>query len=421
MALPGGRQQPGETDYHTAVREVEEEVGLRLEGSGEEVLYLGRMSDRHINSYGNVKPLAVCPFIFLLTTPHPPVVRLDSKEVGAVVWTPLSYFTAPSVRFAYMVHPLVIQTRDRWQRRGGRRRVEVGYRVRRMDSSLSAPSLHTPSPSPSSTAGSGVAGLLSGKLPSLFNLPSVQFPALALPGEFETADGRHGVSLGDTIIYQTSATADHTSSTAAVPSASTPASSLLSTPVAPTSSLPLRSADATADSSHPPAPPSHDADGDGDSDDGLSSKMEHDIDVAPGTFILWGFTLLLVSDLLSQGLGVRSLAARIDEGKSERARMLLWLHTAIDAVERLGKGWREARDACMRLVGGGESAGQDDEHNNPHDEKRVMASLHRNLAAAANTGSAASERRMEGSSGVDAGSSRKSVATASAHTLPSKL
>ena len=289
MALPGGRQQAGETDYHTAVREVEEEVGLELAApaaaDGSEVLYIGRMSDRHINSYGNVKPLAVCPFIFLLTTPTPPALRLDSKEVGAAVWAPLSYFTTESVRFGYMVHPLVIQTRDRWQRRGGRRKVEVGYRVRRMDNSLSAPSLPAQAPSSVAAGGGGVRGLLPVKLPSLFSLPSVQFPALALPGEFETADGRRGISLGDTLLYQPMPTTGHASASASASSsysiaASSP-SPLLSTPVAPTSSLPIRSADDPIDpSTSSTSTRSTDADGDG--DDGFSSKMEHDIDVAPG-------------------------------------------------------------------------------------------------------------------------------------------
>ena len=273
MALPGGRQQAGETDYHTVVREVEEEVGLQL-AAGSEVLYLGRMSDRHINSYGKVKPLAVCPFIFLLTTLHPPTLRLDRKEVGAAVWTPLSYFTSEAVRFGYMVHPLVIQTRDRWQRRGGRRKVEVGYRVKRMDSSLSAPSLAAQVPS-ASAAGSGARSLLPVKLPSLFSLPSVQFPALALPGEFETADGRRGVSLGDTLLYQPTATAGHTAASATSSHPAASPSSQLSTPVAPTSSLPIRSGEDPVES-----PSSSDADGEG--DDGFSSKMEHDIDVAPG-------------------------------------------------------------------------------------------------------------------------------------------
>jgi len=290
MALPGGRQQAGETDYHTVVREVQEEVGLQLAaggggGGGSEVLFIGRMSDRHINSYGNVKPLAVCPFIFLLTTPTPPALRLDSKEVGAVVWTPLSYFTTPAVRFGYMVHPLVIQTRDRWQRRGGRRKVEVGYRVKRMDNSLSAPSLTAAQVPSVSVAGSSVRSLLPMKLPSLFSLPSVQFPALALPGEFETADGRRGVSLGDTLLFQPMAAAGHASASSASSAFSTAAaaspSPLLSTPVAPTSSLPIRSGEDPADSS-PVSASSHSGDGEGEGDDGLSSKMEHDIDVAPG-------------------------------------------------------------------------------------------------------------------------------------------
>ena len=290
MALPGGRQQAGETDYHTVVREVEEEVGLQLAaspsaaGGSSEVLYIGRMSDRHINSYGKVKPLAVCPFIFLLTTPNPPALRLDSKEVGAVVWTPLSYFTSEAVRFGYMVHPLVIQTRDRWQRRGGRRKVEVGYRVKRMDSSLSAVSLPSQTPSSSAAAGSGGRGVLPVKLPSLFSLPSVEFPALALPGEFETADGRQGMSLGDTLLYQpTVTTAAHQPSASTASSSASHHSPLLSNPVAPTSSLPIRSGEEPADSSSSSSPAhTSDADG-GDGDDGFSSKMEHDIDVAPGS------------------------------------------------------------------------------------------------------------------------------------------
>ena len=131
-----------------------------------------------------------------------------------------------------------------------------------------------------------------------------------------------------------------------------------------------------------------------------------------GTFILWGFTLVLVSDLLRDGLGVRSLSDRIDAGQNDRARMLLWLHRSIDAMERLGRGWKDIRETAMSMLGGGEQDKQDGGQSS-QSEKQVAASLSRGIAAVASSDSAKKEGRKEGSPA--------STSTTQQSPLPSKL
>jgi len=98
-----------------------------------------------------------------------------------------------------------------------------------------------------------------------------------------------------------------------------------------------------------------------------------------------------VSDLLRDGLGVRSLSLRIDEGQNDRTRMLLWLHRSIDAMERVGKGWKDIKETGMRMLSGGEQEAKQDIEQSMHGEKQVAASLHRGIAAASGSTSATKE------------------------------
>lgn len=62
IALPGGRQEVGETDLDTAIRETHEEVGMALTKGGFE--FLGQLDDR-VASRKAGKRLIVSTFVFL--------------------------------------------------------------------------------------------------------------------------------------------------------------------------------------------------------------------------------------------------------------------------------------------------------------------------------------------------------------------
>ena len=350
MALPGGRQQRGESDFITAVREVWEEVGLTLWDESQ-WLFIGRIDDRHIESFGGVKPLAVCPFLFLQRTPITPRLSMEQKEVHAVVFTPLSFFTDPQLRWDYLVHPLVKTWRGRWR---GKRRVDVGYFVRKK-STATATSAPT---SPSS---------LRRLLPSITSLSSVHFPALALPGHFETADGRHGVSLRDTLLYQHS----------------------------PEEQRQRQQHQVTRRPS-----PSVDSDEGGEEEEeeegveeGGGSELTMDVDIEAGAFILWGFTLTLLSDLLLS-FHCNSLSQVLEKGQKDRQRTLRVLYRTIDVMDGVEKRWKEVKETTGRLVrevrgvkekegeGGEEGAGLD-------------VTVHRDVVAAASTEEETQRRKEE--------------------------
>ncbi len=85
MAFPGGRQDPTDADLvHTAVRETEEEVGLRLDRDGELV---GRLDDLPVNPLGKHLGLVIAPFVFAIE--GDPELVLNTAEVTEFIWAPL--------------------------------------------------------------------------------------------------------------------------------------------------------------------------------------------------------------------------------------------------------------------------------------------------------------------------------------------
>ncbi|KAI9020227.1 NUDIX hydrolase domain-like protein [Phycomyces nitens] len=91
VAFPGGKADPGETDRETAIREVQEELGLNLSSGA--FIELGQLDSREIKApLDNKLMMILTPFVFLQTVPETPTMSLQESEVAAVKWVPLSFF-----------------------------------------------------------------------------------------------------------------------------------------------------------------------------------------------------------------------------------------------------------------------------------------------------------------------------------------
>ncbi|KAF2688747.1 nudix family hydrolase-like protein [Lentithecium fluviatile CBS 122367] len=98
VALPGGKRDPeDEDDQVTAMREAMEEVGIDL--GYHNAIAVGNLPQRIVTtSWGKVPLMVLCPYIYLLTSPHYPPQRLQPTEVAATHWVPLRALQAPSLR-----------------------------------------------------------------------------------------------------------------------------------------------------------------------------------------------------------------------------------------------------------------------------------------------------------------------------------
>ncbi|KAI7162473.1 hypothetical protein KC349_g2034 [Hortaea werneckii] len=97
VALPGGKRDPEDADDQAAaIREAWEEVGLDVQAHA---ISCGNLPQRLVTTHWGKKPLMVlCPYVFLLTTPHIPPLRLQPTEVAATHWVPLRSLQSPAQR-----------------------------------------------------------------------------------------------------------------------------------------------------------------------------------------------------------------------------------------------------------------------------------------------------------------------------------
>ena len=84
VAFPGGRAEPGETPWQTALREAEEEIGL----APEHVRLLG-LGDRYQTGTG----YSVTPVVAILTPGF--ALRADPSEVAEIFETPFDFLMNP--------------------------------------------------------------------------------------------------------------------------------------------------------------------------------------------------------------------------------------------------------------------------------------------------------------------------------------
>ena len=96
-SCPGGRRDPQDIDLlHTALRELEEECGIRLRRDDLEVALPYRIARRPEPPY-----VLVAPFVFRVDGPMATI--LDAGEAAEAMWVPLSILRDPSRHASHSV------------------------------------------------------------------------------------------------------------------------------------------------------------------------------------------------------------------------------------------------------------------------------------------------------------------------------
>jgi 8-oxo-dGTP pyrophosphatase MutT (NUDIX family) len=91
-ALPGGKQDPDDkNDFHTATREVYEEIGLRLDSHQ----MLGFLSDLQARRHGDPVDFFVRPLVFYSGSALTCDFVLNTEEVAQAKWFPLQSLLEP--------------------------------------------------------------------------------------------------------------------------------------------------------------------------------------------------------------------------------------------------------------------------------------------------------------------------------------
>ncbi len=92
MAFPGGKtSQEDPNAYQTALRELEEEIGLPADNLED----AGRLSDQLTKTHSGLRPLVVSSFVFKLSKETQFTLN---HEVAETVWLPISHFKTPTNR-----------------------------------------------------------------------------------------------------------------------------------------------------------------------------------------------------------------------------------------------------------------------------------------------------------------------------------
>ncbi|GAN07348.1 NUDIX family hydrolase [Mucor ambiguus] len=134
VSFVGGKNEPGETDEDTVKREVLEEIGIDL---NQGYLKVGQLDEREITSVKDNKLLMMLsPFVYLQVVPESPPFQLQTDEVAAVEWVPLSFFTSnqPYANHAITEYLTLVQVKNRF----------VNRCIRFLMGSVTFPAVHLP-------------------------------------------------------------------------------------------------------------------------------------------------------------------------------------------------------------------------------------------------------------------------------------
>ncbi|KAI8643385.1 NUDIX hydrolase domain-like protein [Parasitella parasitica] len=134
VSFVGGKNEPGETDEDTVKREVLEEIGIDL---NEGYIEVGRLDEREITSIKDNKLLMVlAPFVYLQVVPESPPFHLQTSEVAAVEWVPLTFFTSdqPHENHAITEYLTLVRFKSRFMNRF----------IRFLLGSVTFPAIHLP-------------------------------------------------------------------------------------------------------------------------------------------------------------------------------------------------------------------------------------------------------------------------------------
>ena len=98
VALPGGKRDAEDADdISAAIRETREEVGLDLDTAP--CIRTGNLPERVVTTtWGRDALMVLCPYLFLLTTKHTPLLQPQPTEVASLHWVPLRALLSPSLR-----------------------------------------------------------------------------------------------------------------------------------------------------------------------------------------------------------------------------------------------------------------------------------------------------------------------------------
>ncbi|KAF1990654.1 hypothetical protein K402DRAFT_389577 [Aulographum hederae CBS 113979] len=98
IAFPGGRRDPEDADDQAAaVRETWEEVGLELSNSI--CIPTGNLPQRVVSArWGRLPLMVLCPYVFLITSPDLPPLRLQPTEVASAHFVSIRALSSPALR-----------------------------------------------------------------------------------------------------------------------------------------------------------------------------------------------------------------------------------------------------------------------------------------------------------------------------------